>query len=343
MNTKITKEKIKNFLFSIGYGTGTRSKDRQVALKCNKDYISVGCAYVPENDYEMILGYFEDLSDEIGWALKEYDSIIGEKTIRLDNVTSVSKDKHNINELEPTEYFNYLKSHVCTITDEELANFYNGSLLLVEKYKTTGQKRIIEKLRFLIDCVEKERAIVKMGINSFVYRDDIEEYIDNIAKNTVKIIELENYPRDIPDDIVEIIGKTKGIFDKFYVVFTDYTGKVERTIEKERRDKDPILFGTFQKTRERNNGNILNDRFYYLGDWEDEFCDLTMDKFLREVGQEKLQIIGTPTNVDEIRQELNSLDDSFRRINDINTIFDNINENPKKGLLSRIKGKFGKK
>ena len=131
MNTKITKEKIKNFLFSIGYGTGTRSKDRQVALKCNKDYISVGCAYVSENDYEMILGYFEDLSDEIGWALKEYDNIIGEKTIRLDNVISASKDENNINELEPTEYFNYLKSHVCTITDEELANFYNVSLLFV--------------------------------------------------------------------------------------------------------------------------------------------------------------------------------------------------------------------
>lgn len=84
-------------------------------------------------------------------------------------------------EINAKEYFNYLKSHVNTITDEELANFYNGSLLLVEKYKTTGQKRIIEKLRFLIDCVEKERDLVKIGINSFVYRDDIEEYIDNIA------------------------------------------------------------------------------------------------------------------------------------------------------------------
>lgn len=218
------------------------------------------------------------------------------------------------NNMNAKEYFDYLKSHVNVITDEELINFYNSSYLLMEKYKTTGQKRIIEKLMFLVECVEKERALVKMGINSFVYRDDIEEYIDNISKNAVKIIELENYPRDIPDNIVDIIEKTKTLFDKFYIVFTDYTGKIERTIEKERRDKDPILFGTFQKTRERNNGSILNDRFYYLGDWEDEYCDLTMDKFLKEVGQEKLQTIYTPSNIDEIAKELNSLNDSFKKV-----------------------------
>lgn len=253
------------------------------------------------------------------------------------------KNAEKSKEINAKDYFNYLKSQVNTITDNELADFYNGSLLLVEKYKTTGQKRIIEKLRFLIDCVEKERALVKMGINSFVYRDDIEEYIDNISKDTVKIIELENYPRDIPDNIVDIIGKTNMIFDKFYVIFTDYTGKVERTVEKERQDKDPILFGTFQKSKENNRGNIINDRFYYLGDWEDEFCDLTMDKFLREAGKDKLQIIGTPTNFDEIRQELNSLDDNFRRANSISNVFDKIEQKSKRSLFSKIKSMFKRK
>lgn len=249
------------------------------------------------------------------------------------------KEKDEI--LSEREYFDYLKKNLQTTDDQDLIDFYNGCLNQVDKYKITGQKRVIEKLRFLVDCVSKEREIVKLGINSFVYRDVIEDYIDNVAKNTVKIIDLENYPRDIPDDIVDIIAKTKNIFDKMYVVFTDYTGKVEKQVSKERRDKDPILFGTFQMARGkgRNSGNILNDKFYFLGDWEDEYCDLTMDKFLREVGKEKLQKFGTPINDEEIRAELMRLDDDFRRLNDAE--FASLSK-PKKSIIQKIVGLFKK-
>ena len=164
----------------------------------------------------------------------------------------------NVEELNATQYFNYLKEKKQTVTDKDLKDLYNGYLLLVEKYSITGQKRVIEKLRFLADNIEKEMQVVGLGINSFVYRDDIEDYIDNISKNVVKIIELENYPRDIPDNIVQVIAKTKNIFDKMYVVFTDYTGKAEKEVAKERREKDPMLFGTFQKPRtDTRNGGVV--------------------------------------------------------------------------------------
>lgn len=239
--------------------------------------------------------------------------------------------KKEIEELNPSEYFNNLKDKVQNITDEELVEFYQGCLTLVEKYKITGQKRVIQKLRFLVDCVEKEREAVKLGIDSFVYREDIEEYIDNISKDVVKIIELENYPREIPDAIVDIISKTKDIFDQFYIVFTDYTGEVEKQVAKERREKDPILFGSFQEQVGINNFQrgeiVMNDRFYYLGDWIDEYCDLTMDKFLKESGKEKLKKINTPLNENAIRQELNRLDDNLKIVQSV----------PKKSFFAKIK------
>ncbi len=131
---------------------------------------------------------------------------------------------------------------------------------------------------FLLECIEKERNVIELGIDTFVYKEDIEKYIDDISKNTVKIIELENYEREIPDEIVEIIEKTKDIFDKMYVLFTDYTGKITKEISKERRDKDPILFGVFSDEKSR----AIVDRFYYLGDWEDEYCDLTLEKMIND-------------------------------------------------------------
>jgi hypothetical protein len=82
--------------------------------------------------------------------------------------------------------------------------------------------------------------------------------------------------REVPDELVDVVDKTKDIFDQFYVVFTDYTGKEERKVEKERRDKDPILFGVFK------NNTTVSDRFYFLGDWVDEYCDLTLDKMVEQ-------------------------------------------------------------
>ena len=116
---------------------------------------------------------------------------------------------------------------------------------------------------------------------------------------------LEKYEREIPDEIVSIIEQVKDKFDQLYILFTDYTGKVERQIEKERRQKDPILFGTFQNEKTRT----VIDRFYFLGDWEDEYCDLTLDKMVNEVEASKkrniVRTVNTPEDIEELKKQLN--------------------------------------
>lgn len=244
-------------------------------------------------------------------------------------------------QLTPQQYFEQVKERKHNITDEELVKVYDNCLELLNKYKITGQKKGMRKLMFHLECIEKEREIVKMGINTFIYRDDIEEYIDTVAKDTVKIIELENYEREIPDEIVEVIAATKDKFDQLYVVFTDYTGKVERQIEKERRDKDPILFGTFQN---QSNRTII-DRFYYLGDWEDEYCDLTLDKMVNETekaGKRNIvKTISTPRDIEELKEQLGGL-------SEINGNFIISNSTPQKktffqNIKSVLKGKKNEK
>lgn len=126
----------------------------------------------------------------------------------------------------------------------------------------TGQKSAMRRLIFNIDCVTKERELVKAGINSFVYESDITNYIENVASKVVKIVELENFSREVPDEIVDIIDRVGHLFDQMYVVFTDYTGEEERKVTAARREKNPILFGSFQNKR----GSLRAERFYYLGD-----------------------------------------------------------------------------
>lgn len=239
--------------------------------------------------------------------------------------------------LNPSEYFEIIKGRRSKITDEDLQQFYDNALILINKYKITGQKEGMKKLIFLIETVEKEREVVKTGINTFVYKDDIEDYIDNVAEDVVKIIELENYEREIPDDIVKVLEnlKAKNLFDKFYVVFTDYTGKTERKVERARRAKDPILFGTFQDKKTRT----LVERFYFIGDWVDEYCDLTLDKMVSQVKKSKdktiTHTISTPEDIENLKQQLSDLDPqngSYRIKND---------ENKKKSFFDKIR--IGKK
>lgn len=204
-------------------------------------------------------------------------------------------------EISPTQYFETIKDKKNKNTHEDLDKFYDASLVLLEKYRKTNQIEMMKKLLFIIDCIPKEYELIKHGIDIFIYKDDIEEYINKVQNKVVKIIELERYPREIPDELVSVIEETRDIFNNFYVLFTDYNGKVERQIEKERREKDPILFGIFSKD------NTMNDRFYYLGDWIDEYCDLTLEKLLKEQGTKISRNISIPHDKDELIEKCKQL------------------------------------
>lgn len=184
-------------------------------------------------------------------------------------------------EITPSQYFDYLKGAKNTITTEALKKSYDVFIALAEKYKKLGQVESMKKLCFLADTLAKEEKLIDMGITTYVYRDAVEDYIENVAGKAVKIVELSRYMREVPDELVDTIEKVKPIFDEFYVVFTDYTGREERKVEKERRDKDPILFGVFK------DNTTVADRFYFIGDWVDEYCDLTLDKMVAEYTEKK--------------------------------------------------------
>lgn len=243
------------------------------------------------------------------------------------------EENDSLKEMTPYQYFQFVKSKVNKMNDENLNKLYSISSELLEKYKKTGQVKAAKKLAFHIKSILKEKEIIDLGITKFVYRDDIENYIDNIAKDVVKIIELKNYPREIPDELVETIEKTKDIFDEMYVLFTDYTGEVEKKVEKER---DPILFGSFiDRTVDE-----MSQRMYYLGDWVDEYCDLTLDKLVSQTNKSIVKEISIPNDTNELINQLNQIqelnNEEFRMTSDVIKPhkFSLVNK-----IINKIKGK----
>lgn len=222
------------------------------------------------------------------------------------------------------------------MTAAGLSQLYENCLALLEEYQRSGQIAAQKKLLFHIDNITREKKLLDLGIDTFVYKSDVDDFIHMVDNKVVKIVELENYQRRIPEEIIQRIERCKGIFDKMYVVFTDYTKREERRVEAIKREKDPILFGTFQDTATRT----VVERFYFIGDWTDEYCDLTLDKMVAVVKEKAdrdiIKKFSTPESIRELSDQLNNLDESM------NGLYRQREKTPapKKGFFDRVRTAF---
>ena len=228
---------------------------------------------------------------------------MSEKIIK--ETVEIGNTIYNVEDVTPSVYFEYVKNMKKDIADENLHVVADNCLKLLAKTKLTGQLSVAKKIVEQYELIMRELKAASYGFNTIVYKSDIEKFIKKIASHPVKIIELENYSREIDDSILDrlLIAKENNLFDEYYIVFTDYTGEETKKIAKERRDKDPILFGAF-KSQDKN--SIPEERFFYIGDWIDEYCDLTLEEMLTQYeAKENIgakYTISVPKDINELKE-----------------------------------------
>ena len=229
---------------------------------------------------------------------------------KKDEVEVLDKDGNPIKvdketPLTPAEYFEKVKSKITEETSENIKAIYNVTINKLKKYMITGQKAAAKELYAKCLYLEKEQKLIDKGVCKYVLRTDIDKYINDVADECVCVIEMKNFDRPIPDELVDIVAETMDIFNEFYIIFTDYTGEKRSKVAKERRDKDPILFG-----------NIFIDgkvspKMFYIGSWIDDYCDLTLDKMIESLAkdakknkEEFVYDINDTTTIEEIEKQL---------------------------------------
>lgn len=128
-----------------------------------------------------------------------------------------------------------------------------------------------------------------MYANNFLFKITEEQLVDFVKKTEkgVSLCYIKNFIRPVPE---EVIKKKKEadellVFDNYCVLFYDPEKKsfkqTEAEKEAERKKKaDPILFGMIHGST----------NLYYITDWIDEYCDLTIDEFLKVSGIDKQEI-----------------------------------------------------
>ena len=254
----------------------------------------------------------------------------------VDTIT-IGDKVYDKNSVTPSAYFEYVKGMKTKLDREEYNVLIDNILSMLKKTTITGQTAMAKELTHQFDLAIRELNAADSGFDIFVDRKDIERYITEIEAKSVKIIELENFERDIPDELVDKIIAAKEIFDQIYIVFTDYTKKETKKVAKKRRDKDPIMFGAFKCPESDDTKTYVEDRFFFIADWVDDDCDLTLEEVCRTSKRKHRKDITYRMEVPKDKEAVKVLLDSYKKESLKDTELERVN------LFGRIKKKLTKK
>lgn len=164
---------------------------------------------------------------------------------------------------------------------DKVAESYNEALIQAED---AGQTALFEKLKDKLYIIKGETTLIQNKLTKYLSEDMVVDFYNATEKDeALKLSWIKNYTRLIPSNVIEIKKKLdeKEVFDNYAILHFDPNNEaVDLTQEEKEKIKDPILFGVMNNSR----------KLYYVADWIDEVCDLTLDKVLETLGKEAFEI-----------------------------------------------------
>lgn len=179
------------------------------------------------------------------------------------------------------EFFRSLKNseQEIKVVDERAS----GYVKLLTTAKRSGQTAFLEQLEDNLTAYRAETQMLAMGITRYIEEKDVVTFYKKCKKG-LRLDWIKNFSRVIPDELVakKVKADELEIFDNYVVLHYDPQGKAYTETKAEvAAKKDPILFGVLRNRR----------YLYVIGDWQDELCDLTMDKIAEVLGHEPAKTI----------------------------------------------------
>ena len=175
---------------------------------------------------------------------------------------------------------------------------FDGYVNRVEKYlkaihnaKFVGQDALAEKLTREMVTNKYESFLAAEGYYHVVTEQQVVDFVKK-SERGISLDYMKNFIRPIPNDVVEKIMEADKleVFDNYVIMHYDPKGKARQdTAKEEAKKRDPIVFGVIAGST----------KLYYITDWIDEYCDLTLEKFVDTLKITKDDLIED----EEIREE----------------------------------------
>lgn len=157
-----------------------------------------------------------------------------------------------------------------------------GYLAAIEQARRNGQTALAEQLEENVEGVRAETQMVALKLRKYITEEQLVAFVKK-AKKGLRLDWLKNFTRVVPPHVVRTkeAADARGVFDNYVVLHYDPKRKAwSETKEERERRKDPILFGVVKGRR----------RLYFVGDWVDEFCDLTLDQLADVLGESPKEV-----------------------------------------------------
>lgn len=176
------------------------------------------------------------------------------------------------------EFFKVVSGSVEDLTVvEERAKGYEVALANATK---CGQKALAEELTKNLVALRAEAHLVALSQTKYLAEETLVEFVKKCPKG-LRLDWVENFTRVIPPDVQarKVACDTRLIFDNYVVLHYDPETKSYAQTQAEKKaeeaaKRDPILFGVLEGRR----------RLYFIGDWVDTLCDLTLDQIAELIG-----------------------------------------------------------
>lgn len=184
--------------------------------------------------------------------------------------------------IDVLEFFRQIKG-LSKEQSETYVNRLKGYIIALKNTDMNGQTALKEKLLRDMVINKYESILYAKGLYYVISEDQVVDFIKKTDKG-VELTYVKNYLRVIPPEVTKLIVQLNEllIFDNYCILHYDPEKKsYSQTIEEQKREtekrRDPILFGLIRGS----------NKLYYITDWVDEFCDLTLDKFVETLQIEK--------------------------------------------------------
>lgn len=179
------------------------------------------------------------------------------------------------------DFFKAVKaSAIDTVKYSDRVNNYLNAL---NHAKKNNQEALVQDIQQKIDEIKNESILYAGGFTTVITEEQIVKFYKECQKG-LELTWIRNFIRVIPEKAADKKKEADAleVFDNFVILHYDPDKKAYKE-----EDKDPILFGVIKGSR----------KLYYIADWVDEYCDLTLEQFIEKFGDEAIKANDITVNI----------------------------------------------